>query len=229
MEYGLAEARKLLLYLNEQGIGVATEFLDPITPPYLSDLISWTAIGARTTESQTHRNMASGLSMPVGFKNSTLGDLDIAVNAILSAGIGHAFLGVDHNGRVSKVTTLGNSNCHLVLRGGFNGANYSPAQIAAAQKALLSKGLLENVLVDCSHGNSQKDFRKQPAVFLDVLMQSRKNHGIIGLMIESNINEGQQRPPGDGRYRTDLEYGVSITDGCIGFGEARGLLRAASA
>jgi len=218
IEKGIEIARKLLLKINEIGLPVATEFLDPIVPQYIGDLVSWVAIGARTTESQIHRQMASGLSMPVGFKNGTSGDLDIAINAISSTANPHSFLGVNLDGSISKVNTRGNKYGHIVLRGGINGPNYSSEDISKTQEKLRSVGLMENVVVDCSHANSGKDYRNQGKVFKDVISQSPENHGIIGLMLESNLFEGGQK------IGIELKKGVSITDECIGFEETREII-----
>lgn len=214
---GLRTARRLLLDVARMGIAAATEMLDPIVPQYLGDLVSWTAIGARTTESQTHREMASGLSMPVGYKNGTDGSLQVAINALLAASQAHSFLGIDDNGRVAIVRTTGNPDGHIVLRGGSSGPNYSAAQVAAAGKALAKAGTKPRLLVDCSHDNSGKNFRNQPAVVDDLAAQIA--HGsphLLGVMIESNIHEGRQDLHA-GMAPADLAYGVSITDGCIDF------------
>ncbi len=220
MNRGLREARKLLHAITELGLPCATEFLDPVVPQYLADLVSWVAIGARTTESQTHRQMASGLSMPVGFKNSTDGSLKVAVDAMTAAGHGHAFLGIDSDGRTSIVRTQGNSDVHLVLRGGGGATNYSETHVESARTIL--KGATKNeraILIDCSHDNSEKDFRKQPNVFRDVLRQVTSGEkGILGMMLESFLVEGKQSL-GD-----ELVYGQSVTDGCINWEGTKELL-----
>lgn len=221
---GLRTARRVLLNVARIGIAAATEMLDPIVPQYLADLVSWTAIGARTTESQTHREMASGLSMPVGYKNGTDGSLQVAINALLAASQAHSFLGIDGSGRVAIIRTTGNPDGHIVLRGGGSGPNYSAAHVAAAAQALGKAGAKPRMLVDCSHDNSGKNFRNQPAVVDDLAQQLA--HGsphLIGVMIESNIGEGRQDLR-VGMAPCDLAYGVSITDGCIDFATTERLL-----
>jgi 3-deoxy-7-phosphoheptulonate synthase len=209
---GLKIGRKLLLQLAESGLPTASEALDPVVPQYLSDLISWTAIGARTTESQTHRELASGLSMPVGFKNGTDGNIQVAINAMKSSLSPHGFLGVDSNGRISIYKTRGNRYSHVVLRGGTQ-PNYDAESVAACAAALEKAGLRKKIMIDCSHGNSSKDHNKQPAVFRDVIGQiTAGNQDIVGLMVESNLFEGNQEIPGD---LSRLKYGVSVTDKCI--------------
>ncbi|MBN1929889.1 MAG: 3-deoxy-7-phosphoheptulonate synthase [Chlorobiaceae bacterium] len=223
IEHGLYHARKLLIELNELGLPAATEFLDPITPQYVADLISWAAIGARTIESQTHRQMASGLSMPVGFKNSTDGRLQVAIDAIHSAMHQHSFLGIDKNGQSSVITTKGNPFGHLVLRGGSKRPNYDAESIAQAEKQLQKAKLSPHLLVDCSHANSDKKFGNQVKVWQDIL--SQKEHGnqsIAGVMIESNICSGNQPFPVN---RQELQYGVSITDECVSWDETAKMLR----
>ena len=212
IEQGLTTARELLLWLAELGLPTATEMLDPIIPQYLSELISWTAIGARTSESQTHREMASGLSMPVGFKNNTSGSAGAAINAMKSASSPHRFLGINQQGQVTLLNTKGNPNGHVILRGG-NEPNYHPEQVKAYQQRLTESGLSDKIIIDCSHANSGKDFRQQPRVLESLLDQIvAGNTSIIGFMLESHLNEGQQNMPEDG---VTLKYGVSITDGCI--------------
>jgi 3-deoxy-7-phosphoheptulonate synthase len=220
---GLHLARKLLLDLAAMGMPSATELLDPIIPQYLADVISWTAIGARTTESQTHREMASGLSMPVGFKNSTDGSFAIAIHAILSASHPHHFLGINSEGIGSIVSTTGNSDCHLVLRGGKQGANYDMAHIAKAAAELSQYDLIPRMMVDCSHGNSQKDYRNQPKVIANIAdqLQQGSSH-IMGVMIESHLVEGNQSIPAD---LSCLTYGQSITDACVNFETTETMLR----
>lgn len=216
---GLTLGRTLLMYIAELGLPIATEVLDPIIPQYISELIGWAAIGARTTESQTHRELASGLSMAVGFKNGTDGNIDIAVNAMLSAQSSHRFLGINQHGKASVFRTTGNSNIHLILRGGKNVPNYDRSNVAQATQALLSNNLPARIVVDCSHGNSSKDYRKQIEVFEDLIDQIKEgNQAIKGMMLESNINEGNQK------ITPSLTYGVSITDSCIGFAETQHLI-----
>ena len=210
---GMEKARQFLLDVCELGLPTATEALDPISPQYLGDLIAWTAIGARTTESQTHREMASGLSTPVGFKNGTDGDISIAVNAILSAAHPHTFLGINGEGNVSIVRTSGNAYGHVVLRGGDGRPNYDSVSVAIAEQALAKAGLPANMVVDCSHANSYKKPELQPLVMSDVVQQIRHgNKSMVGVMIESNIAGGNQKIPAD---LSQLNYGCSVTDGCI--------------
>ena len=207
---GIELARRLLLDINALGLPCATETLDPITPQYLADLISWSAIGARTTESQTHREMASGLSMPVGFKNGTDGGLSVAINAMKSALQPHHFLGINNEGLSSAIQTSGNRNLHLVLRGGSNGPNYDAVSIQKATEFLASEGLPEVIMIDCNHANSGKDPSRQELVLRDAVHQIKNgDNSIIGIMIESNINGGNQP------ISAALQYGVSITDACL--------------
>ncbi len=209
---GLHSARSLLLDLAEQGVPAATELLDPVVPQYVADLVTWTAIGARTTESQTHREMASGLSMPVGFKNGTDGSLTVAVNAMVSAASSHHFLGIDADGRVAVVRTSGNPDTHVVLRGGRSGPNYGSAAVIAAEAHLRKAGQTPRVLVDCSHDNSSKDHARQVAVLSDIASQLATGDGaILGVMVESHLVGGRQ----DFRPGQALTYGQSITDACI--------------
>ena len=213
IETGLQAARQLLIDLTELGLPLATEALDPISPQYLQDTITWTAIGARTTESQTHREMSSGLSSPVGFKNGTDGSLDVAVNAMKSVTHGHAFLGINPDGQVAITKTKGNQYGHVVLRGGGGKPNYDSVSIALCEQALEKANLPKNIVVDCSHANSNKDHNVQPLVLDDIAHQIKDgNQSICGVMIESNINEGNQSIPDN---LDDLKYGVSITDACI--------------
>jgi len=213
IEDGLRKARKLLIDLSEIGLPLATEALDPISPQYLQDTITWTAIGARTTESQTHREMSSGLSSPVGFKNGTDGSLDVAVNAMKSVVSGHAFLGINPQGQVAITKTKGNQYGHVVLRGGGGKPNYDSVSIALCEQALEKAKLPTNIVVDCSHANSNKDHNVQPLVLDDIAHQIKDgNRSICGVMIESNINEGNQSIPDD---LSQLKYGVSVTDACI--------------
>lgn len=209
---GLHLARQFLLEVIELGLPTATELLDPITPQYIADLICWSAIGARTTESQTHRQMASGLSMPLGFKNGTDGDIAVAVNAIKAAKQPQTFLGIDNMGQANALTTYGNPNCHIVLRGGSKGPNYSANDVAQVSEKLIEAGLKPAIMIDCSHANSGKDPSLQPKIFEDIVQQSLTNPDIIGAMIESNLHYGNQTFP---QPVESLKYGVSITDGCI--------------
>ena len=207
----------MLRHISEIGVPAGTEFLDPFVPQYISDIVSWGAIGARTTESPPHRQMVSGLSMPVGFKNSTQGDIEIAVNAVLAAKhAGHSFFGLDPNGIPSVVTTKGNPYVHIILRGSNKNPNYANESVSKAQAILRRAGLDEVLMIDCSHGNSNKDYKLQSIVFEDVIKQIIDgNSGIIGVMLESNINDGNQRIP---EHLDELKYGVSITDSCIDWG-----------
>lgn len=210
---GLRIARRFLREVIDLGVPTATELLDPITPQYIADLICWSAIGARTTESQTHRQMASGLSMPLGFKNATPGTIAPAIHAIEAARQPHTFLGISTDGVASAVSTTGNSRCHIVLRGGDDGPNYSAAHIAQAEQSLEKAGLDKAVMIDCSHGNSGKDHNRQPEVLQDVVAQRAAGTGsIIGVMLESNLIAGRQPFPNP---RGSLVYGQSITDACI--------------
>ena len=219
---GLAMARKLLLEISKLGLPLANEALDPITPQYLQELFSWTAIGARTSESQTHREMASGLSCPVGFKNGTDGSLDVALNALQSVKSPHRFLGISPDGKVSIVTTKGNAHAHVVLRGGTNGPNYYPENIAVCEEELEGIGATQAIMVDCSHANSNKDHTKQGSVLEAVAEQiSVGNKSIRGVMLESNLKPGNQKVDSS----QELQYGVSITDACIGWEETERLLK----
>ena len=210
---GLRNARRFLQDVLDLGLPTATELLDPITPQYIADLVCWAAIGARTTESQTHRQMASGLSMPIGFKNGMDGTVGVAVNAIKAAGQPQTFLGINRDGQASAVTTRGNPNCHVVLRGGSNGTNYDEASIAATVADLEKARIAPAIMVDCSHGNSNKDHNRQPEVLASVISQAAAgNLAIIGGMIESNLHAGNQGFPAP---KDALKYGVSITDACI--------------
>jgi 3-deoxy-7-phosphoheptulonate synthase len=219
---GLYRARKLLLNLAEMGVLSATEFLDPIVPQYIADLVSWAAIGARTTESQMHREMASGLSMPVGFKNGTDGNSQIAVDAMKTSQAHHSFLGIDMEGHNCVIRTSGNPYSHIILRGGTSGANYEAKTVNEVQRQLVSAHLLPRLMVDCSHANSDKDHTRQAIAFNDVVMQRVDgNEDLVGLMVESNLSPGNQ-PLGDDPSK--LAYGVSITDACIGWEETDSLL-----
>jgi 3-deoxy-7-phosphoheptulonate synthase len=223
IEEGLKIGRTLLRDLLAMGLPTATEALDPITPQYLQDLISWSAIGARTTESQTHREMASGLSSAVGFKNGTDGSLDVAINALKSVKHPHRFLGINSEGVVSIFETKGNPYGHVVLRGGSDGPNYDSVNIAKCESALAAAELPQNIMVDCSHANSSKDHNIQPLVARDIANQIVKgNKSIVGLMLESHLREGRQAIPGD---LNDLEYGVSVTDACINWADTQTSLR----
>jgi len=215
IETGLKIARRLLLAITGMGLPAATEFLDPIVPQYIADLISWAAIGARTTESQTHREMASGLSMPVGLKNNTDGSLQSAIDAMGAARHPHSFLGIDQDGVTSIVRTSGNSDTHIVLRGGRSQTNYDAASIREAEDKLKSEHLPPVLMVDCSHANSGKQHAKQEDVWRSVIQQRVEGtRSLIGLMVESNLNEGNQPIP---KNLADLRYGVSLTDSCIGW------------
>ena len=210
---GLRLARTFLRDVLDAGLPTATELLDPITPQYIADLICWSAIGARTTESQTHRQMASGLSMPLGFKNGTDGSLTSATNAIKAASQPQTFLGIGLNGAASAIVTRGNPDCHIVLRGGATGPNYSPTHIAQTEQLLAKAGLPKSILVDCSHDNSAKKPELQPEVMRAMLDQiTAGNTSIMGAMVESNLGAGNQPFP---QPLDKLKYGVSITDGCI--------------
>ncbi len=226
LEHGLELARQLLLQINELGLPAATEFLDPLTPQYLDDLISWAAIGARTTESQTHRQMASGLSMPVGFKNATNGSLQVALDAMQSALNPHHFVGIDDQGRACVVHTRGNAFGHVILRGGDQGSNFAPEDIAAAAERLEKAKMVPRLLVDCSHANSDKQHDKQEIAW-DSLIDQRLSGGpsapaITGVMLEANLQPGKQSIPDDPRQ---LIYGQSITDACLGWDQTAALLR----
>jgi len=223
IEEGLHIGRKLLLDILELGLPTSTEALDPISPQYLQDLISWSAIGARTTESQTHREMASGLSSAVGFKNGTDGGLTVATNALNSVSKPHRFLGINRQGQVSVFPTKGNSYGHIVLRGGSAGPNYDSVHIRLCEEALEKAKLASNIMVDCSHANSSKKPELQPLVVENVANQLVEgNDSIVGLMIESNINAGNQSIPDN---LGELHYGVSVTDGCIDWETTESCLR----
>jgi len=222
---GLETARRFLLDVLALGLPTATELLDPITPQYISDLVCWSAIGARTTESQTHRQMASGLSMPLGFKNGTSGDLQVAINAIKAARAPQTFLGISHQGLASAVTTKGNPACHVILRGGSNGPNYDADSVQETAEKLRAAQLPPAVVVDCSHGNSDKDPANQPAVLADIIKQTQNpDSPLIGVMLESNLVSGNQKFP---QPLENLTYGQSITDGCIDWATTEACLREA--
>jgi 3-deoxy-7-phosphoheptulonate synthase len=224
IQEGLHIARRLLADISALGLPAATEALDPISPQYLQDLIAWSAIGARTTESQTHREMASGLSCPVGFKNGTDGSFTVAVNALKSVTSPHRFLGIDHRGKVAVVHTRGNRYAHVVLRGGSQGPNYDSVHIALCERELAKAGVPANIVVDCSHANSNKDPALQPLVLDNVANQILEgNRSIVGAMLESNIEAGSQPIPAD---LTQLRYGVSVTDACMDWDTTANALRA---
>lgn len=224
---GLRMARQILLEIADLGLPAATEMLEPITPQYIADLITVASIGARTTESPTHRQMASGLSMPVGYKNGTDGSLQVAIDAMQAARNPHSFLGIDPNGNTCIVNTKGNPWGHLILRGGRSGPNYDEAHLNGAAERLQAAGLSPRFLVDCSHANSNKDYRKQSTVWNNVLAERISgNDTIIGLMLESNLSPGNQKLEGE---PSQLKYGVSITDGCIGWDETESLILEAHA
>jgi 3-deoxy-7-phosphoheptulonate synthase len=221
MTAGLCKARGLLRQINEMGLPAATEMLDTITAQYVADLVSWSAIGARTAESQTHREMASGLSMPVGFKNSTDGNLASAINALMAARAPQSFLGIDQDGKTCVVKTSGNPWVHIVLRGGKR-PNYDPISLEEARLKLIEKNLPETIMVDCSHANSMKKYQGQAVVWKNVIGQYLNgNEALIGLMLESNLHEGNQAFDGDA---SSLKYGVSITDECISWETTEQLL-----
>ena len=226
IQTGVRIARRILLEVANMKLPAATELLEPITPQYIADLISLTAIGARTTESPTHRQMSSGLSMPVGFKNGTDGSLQVALDAMLSARSAHSFLGIDNDGKTCIVNTKGNPWGFLVLRGGRSGSNYEMAILADAVDRLTEAKLPTGLMVDCSHANSNKDYRLQHVAWNDCIAQRvAGNRNIVGLMLESNLNPGSQSLPKD---LTQLRYGVSITDGCIGWEETERLILSAN-
>ena len=223
IETGLKIARRLLLQITALGLPSATEFLDPIVPQYIADLISWAAIGARTTESQTHREMASGLSMPVGLKNGTDGSLQVAIDAMGATRHAHSFLGIDQDGATAIVRTTGNPHAHVVLRGGRALTNYDAASIRAAEEKLISEKLAPILMVDCSHAISAKHFARQEDVWHSVIEQRVAGTGsLIGMMVESHLHEGNQPMA---KNPADLRYGVSITDSCIGWETTERMLR----
>ena len=218
---GMELARTILLKINQSGIPCATELLDPISPQYVADLISWTAIGARTTESQTHREMASGVSMPVGFKNGTEGSLQVAVNAMTAARSPHHFVGINADGQTSIIKTMGNPDRHIVLRGGGGKTNYDAEHVAEAEAAVAGEGIARPIMIDCSHDNSSKDYRRQGPVAREALRQFREGRpSIMGLMLESNLHPGKQT----WKQGISLAHGVSITDACLGWDETAALL-----
>jgi 3-deoxy-7-phosphoheptulonate synthase len=226
IDSGLRIARRILLAIAEMGLPAATEMLEPITPQYIADLITLASIGARTTESPTHRQMASGLSMPVGYKNGTDGSLQVAIDAMIAARTPHSFLGIDPDGKTCIVNTKGNPWGHLILRGGRSGPNYTAEMIQKAAEQLAAAGLPSRILVDCSHANSDKDYRKQSLVWNDVIGQHLLgNSAVMGLMLESNLFPGSQKLTSD---LSQLKYGISITDGCIGWEETALLIETAA-
>jgi 3-deoxy-7-phosphoheptulonate synthase len=223
VDEGMERARRFLLDVAELGVPAGTEALDPIAPQYYGDLVAWTAIGARTSESQTHREMSSGLSTPVGFKNGTDGDVDAAVNAIVSAGRPHAFLGINGQGRTAIIRTRGNRYGHVVLRGGGGRPNFDTVSVSLAEQALAKAGLPLNIAVDCSHANSWKKPELQPLVMRDVIHQIREgNRSLVGLMVESFLEPGNQPIPAD---LSKLRYGCSVTDACVGWDTTVEMLR----
>ncbi|MDP5008053.1 MAG: 3-deoxy-7-phosphoheptulonate synthase [Glaciimonas sp.] len=223
---GMVKARRFLLNVNQLGLPTAAEALDPISPHYLGELISWVAIGARTTESQTHREMSSGLSMPVGFKNGTDGSVETAVNAILSSSHPHAFLGIDSDGRSAIIRTRGNLHSHLILRGGSTRPNYDSVSIHLAEQALIKVQLTPNIMVDCAHGNSYKKHALQATVICDLVHQiCQGNRSILGCMIESFLESGNQAIPSD---LSQLRYGCSVTDPCLDWESTATMLRTAA-
>lgn len=220
---GLRTARRLLIQLNDMGLPAGSEVLDPIIPQYIAELLSWASIGARTTESQTHREMASGLSMPIGFKNATDGDVQIAVNAIVSAGSPHSFVGIDKQGNTIVMRTSGNPDGHLILRGGKGGPNFDRLNVFEASHRMQQAGLKTSIIIDCSHGNSEKKPERQALVLKDILAQRQDPESpLAGFMLESNLESGSQAPSPCGE---GLRYGVSVTDPCIGWEETAALLQ----
>lgn len=223
MDEGLALSRQLMLQVAELGLPVATELLQPLTVPYFADLLGWAAIGARTSESQIHREMVSGLGVPTGFKNATDGSVQVALDAMRAAAHGHEYMGVDEQGRVALLQAQGNRSTHLVLRGGASGSNYDAQSIRQAGQAMEQAGLNPSIMVDCSHANSGKDPQRQPAV-LDAVLQQRLagNRALRAVMLESHLQDGQQSLDGV------LQYGVSVTDGCLGWDKTAAMLRKAA-
>lgn len=223
---GIEIARSLLKEISELGVPTGSEMLDPIVPQYISDFLSWAAIGARTTESQVHRSLASGLSMPVGFKNGTGGSLQLAVNAMSASSHPASFIGIDQDGRSSIFRTSGNDACHIILRGGDNGPNYYEEDVEEAVTLMKKAGMYSSLIIDCSHANSGKKYTRQRRVFrsvLDQILYGQEN--VAGVMLESNLFEGNQKMPGD---ISQLKYGVSITDACIGWVETEELITSAA-
>jgi 3-deoxy-7-phosphoheptulonate synthase len=225
IEKGLLAARSLLIKFAELGLPTATETLDPITPRYLAELISWSAIGARTTESQTHREMASGLSMPVGFKNGTDGNIQVALDAIQSSRTPHHFLGINEVGETSTFKTRGNLHGHIILRGGNGNPNFDAATVTRVEEKLKSLNLPQRIVIDCSHGNSNKNHKAQAWVLGDIIQQIVDgNQSIVGMMLESNLHEGNQKIPSN---LEELKYGVSVTDKCLSWEETEKIILAA--
>jgi 3-deoxy-7-phosphoheptulonate synthase len=223
---GLRLGRRVLLDINELGLPAGSEALDPVSPQYLSDLISWSAIGARTTESQTHREMSSALSMPVGFKNGTDGGVEVALNALEAVGAPHHFLGVNQQGQSAVIRTKGNKYGHIILRGGNKGPNYDSVNVAQVDAELEKRKLRRAIVVDCSHANSKKDHKLQPMVMENVVAQVAEGRkAIVGVMVESNLHEGKQGIPKD---LAQLAYGVSVTDACVGWATTEEMLRKAA-
>jgi 3-deoxy-7-phosphoheptulonate synthase len=223
IDIGIKKARQFLLAVNELGLSVATEILAPHTASYVEDLVSWVAIGARTTESQTHREIASGLQSPVGFKNATNGSLGAAVNGMIAASKAHSFIGMNDEGQSAIIRTKGNAYAHLILRGSCKESNYDETNVAMAEKMLENVGLPQNIMIDCSHGNSSKNYKMQEVVLADIVQQIRNgNQSIVGTMIESNIEEGNQEIPKD---LSQLKYGCSVTDGCVDWETTERMLR----
>jgi 3-deoxy-7-phosphoheptulonate synthase len=223
---GLRLGRRLLLDINALGLPAGSEALDPVSPQYLSDLISWSAIGARTTESQTHREMSSALSMPVGFKNGTDGSVEVALNALESAGSPHHFLGVNQQGQSAVIHTKGNRYGHVILRGGGKGPNFDSVHVAVVDAELAKRSLRRALVVDCSHANSNKDHMLQPLVLDNLVEQAAEGQrAIVGVMIESNLHPGKQAIPKD---LSRLKYGVSVTDACVGWETTESMLRKAA-
>ena len=226
IDKGLKTARSLLIEISRKGLALGCEVLDPIIPQYIDELMSWSSIGARTTESQTHRSLASGLSVAIGFKNSTSGDFTAAINAVKSAREPAAFIGIRRNGVIAQYHTTGNSFAHIILRGGVNGANYYENDVESAEKAMVKAGLVPSIVIDCSHANSNKDFTRQKRVLRSVVDQKVwGNTSIKGFMLESNLFEGNQSIPCNLK---DLKYGVSVTDACIGWEETERIMRHAA-
>jgi 3-deoxy-7-phosphoheptulonate synthase len=222
MNEGLYRARELLLRVNALGLPTATEMLDPISPHYIADVVSLAAIGARTVEAQTHRALSSGISMPVGYKNSTDGNVLVAAQAFLAATHPHSFLGIDEDGMSCVVKTTGNPDGLIILRGSRHGPNYDPDTIARTEEMLRSAGLAPAIMIDCSHANSGSDHTRQSHVWNSVIEHHlRHRDAVVGMMVESNLFEGKQSIPAD---RTQLRYGVSITDGCVGWEETERML-----
>ena len=220
---GLEKGRELLVKLSDMGLPTSTEALDPVSPQYLQDMISWSAIGARTTESQTHREMASGLSSAVGFKNGTDGGLEVAINALQSVSAPHRFLGINHEGEVAVIHTRGNGHAHIVLRGGGGKTNFDAESIAICEQQLLKNNIAANIMIDCSHANSNKQHEKQVEVMADVADQiANGNESVIGFMVESHLNAGNQKMPED---ISQLAYGVSITDACVDWATTEKMIR----